>query len=149
MLIERWDPFREIADLQREVNRSFEGAGPRRRQAREAEDEACAWTPTVDVFERGAEVGLRVELPGLEKDDIQIQIEHGVLTIRGEKKAQVGDDATFSRVESSYGAFCRSFAIPDSLDPDKVAAAFRNGVLTLTIGRREEALPKKVDVRIQ
>jgi len=149
MVIERWDPFRELSDLQHEVNRVFNGSPLRRRYTPEAEVEACQWAPLVDIFEQGDRVLLRVELPGLEREDIAVDVENGLLSIRGEKKSLAGQDGTtFHRVESRYGRFCRTFTLPDSLDPEKIEAAYKNGVLTLSLGRKQEALPKKVDVKI-
>ena len=150
MVIERWDPFRELSDLQSEVNRVFNGSTLRRRYGQEPEaTETCQWAPPVDIYEQGEHVLLRIELAGLEKEDIGVDVENGLLSIRGEKKSLTAQDGTtFHRVESRYGKFCRSFTLPDSLDPNKIEAAYKNGVLTLTLARKQEALPKKVDVKI-
>jgi len=150
MVIERWNPFRELSELQHEVNRVFAGSPLNRRYTQEPEaTETYQWAPPVDILEQGGNVLLRVELPGLEKEDIHVDVENGQLSIRGDKKnALAQDDTTYHRVESRYGTFCRTFTLPDSLDPDKIEAAYKNGVLTLRLARKQEALPKKVDVKI-
>ncbi len=150
MVIERWNPFRELSDLQHEVNRAFTGSQLGRRYAQEPEaGEACQWAPPVDIYEQGGRVLLRVELPGLEKEDIGVDIENGLLSIRGDKKSLLGQENTaYHRVESRYGKFCRTFTLPDSLDSEKIEASYKNGVLTLSLARKQEALPKKVDVKI-
>lgn len=150
MVIERWNPFREMSELQHEVNRLFNGSPLSRRYAQDGETaEACQWAPPVDIFEQAERVLLRVELPGLEKDDIRVDVENGLLSIRGEKKSLLGqEDTTYHRVESRFGTFCRTFTLPDSLDPEKIDASYKNGVLTLGLARKQEALPKKVDVKI-
>ena len=148
MLLEKWDPFREFDDLHREVNRVFHALAPRSRDE-VAVERGVTWRPVSDASEDVTGVTLRVELPGVDKDGIDVKIENGVLTIAGEKKAEAREEGTeWHRVEAWYGAFRRSFALPDYLDPEKVEASFRNGVLTLHVARRQEALPRKVDVTI-
>lgn len=150
MVIERWNPFRELSDLQHEVNRVFNGSPLVRRYAQEPEAaEAAQWAPPVDIYEQAEYVALRVELPGLEKEDIRVDVENGLLSIRGDKKSPLGQENTaYHRVESRFGTFCRTFTLPDSLDPEKIDASYKNGVLTLKLARKQEALPKKVDVKI-
>jgi HSP20 family protein len=123
MAIVRWDPFRE-----------FDGA----------------WMPPVDIFSTGDhELVIKAEIPGMNKDDIDITVENFTLTIRGEKKAeQTVKDDQFHRVERNYGAFTRSFALPHTVDANKVEASYKDGVLTIKLPQREEAKPKQIKVNV-
>jgi HSP20 family protein len=123
MAIVRWDPFRE-----------FEGA----------------WMPPVDIYSTGEhELVIKAEIPGINKDEIDITVENFTLTIRGEKKTeQTVKDDQFHRVERSYGTFTRSFALPHTVDSDKVAAEYKDGVLTIKLPQREEAKPKQIKVNV-
>jgi HSP20 family protein len=106
--------------------------------------------PAVDIFTTGEhELVFKVEAPGMSKDDLDITVENFTLTIRGEKKAEqsVKDDQ-FHRVERSYGTFTRSFALPQTVDPNRVDATYRDGVLTITLPLRDEAKPKQIKVNV-
>jgi HSP20 family protein len=104
--------------------------------------------PRVEVRDDKGAITLTAELPGVDKDQISVQFEDGVLTLSGEKKqeSEVKENG-FYRSERVYGKFTRSFTIPDAIDPDKIDADFRNGVLTLTLAKKPEAAPKKIAVR--
>jgi HSP20 family protein len=107
------------------------------------------WSPAVDVFETENDLVLKADLPGLEMKDIDIQIENGTLTIRGERKYENGSkDGGFHRIERSYGAFTRYFSLPDTVDPEKVKAEYKNGVLTVTLGKKEIAKPRQIKVEV-
>jgi len=151
MLIERWEPFREMAELRNDVNRLFTGS-PLFRHATEVEDSAPAerpWLPAVDVYETPSHVGLRVEVPGLDKKDIEVHVEDGVLSVKGEKKFEHQDKGkNWRRVETRYGAFHRSFVLPDTVDAEKIEAGYNQGVLTISMPRKEESLPRKLDIKV-
>jgi HSP20 family protein len=123
MAIVRWDPFREFGG---------------------------AWLPPVDIYSTGEhELVIKAEVPGMNKDDLDITVENFTLTIRGEKKAeQTVQDEQFHRVERSYGTFTRSFALPHTVDPNRVAADYKDGVLTIKLPLREEAKPKQIKVNV-
>jgi HSP20 family protein len=123
MTIVRWDPFREFGG---------------------------AWMPAVDIYTTGEhELVIKAEIPGMSKDDLDITVENFTLTLRGEKKAeQTVKDDQFHRVERSYGTFTRSFALPHTVDTDKVAAEYKEGVLTIRLPQREEAKPKQIKVNV-
>lgn len=149
MAIVRWDPFREFAQLQEQLNRAFSNA-----YGRGASDEGLmasgAWTPPVDIYQNGDhELVLKAELPDMSRDDIEITVDSGTLTIRGEKKfdREVKEEQ-FHRIERRYGAFSRSFSLPPTVDPGKVAAEYKNGVLTVTLPLREEAKPRQIKVDV-
>jgi HSP20 family protein len=123
MAIVRWDPFREFGG---------------------------AWMPPVDIFSTGDhELVIKAEIPGMNKDDIEITVENFTLTIRGEKKTeQTVRDEQFHRVERSYGVFTRSFALPHTVDSNNVQAEYKDGVLTVRLPIREEAKPKQIKVNV-
>lgn len=109
----------------------------------------AAWTPAVDVFEDKDSVKIVGEIPGVKPENVRISIENQVLTIRGEKK-QVAEESTerVHRYERSYGAFERSFALPNLVDADKIAATYDAGILTVTIPKAERARPKEIQVKV-
>jgi HSP20 family protein len=98
--------------------------------------------PALDVSEDQGKFVVATELPGLERKDIDLQIKDGILSIRGEKRQE-----KWHRVERRYGSFYRSLALPDSVDPAKAEASFKNGVLTVTLGKREETKPKTISIK--
>ncbi|HEY7290244.1 MAG TPA: Hsp20/alpha crystallin family protein [Vicinamibacterales bacterium] len=127
MTIVRWDPFRDFG---------FHATG--------------GWVPPVDVYHNGdQELVLKAELPDMAREDIDIQIENFVLTIKGEKKlASEVKEEQFHHVERRYGSFSRSFSLPQTVDSGKVAAEYRNGVLTIKLPLREEAKPRQIKVDV-
>ena len=148
MAIVRWtDPFRDFAHLQERINRVFADAyGP----ADAGLLSASAWVPPVDVYQNGDhEVVLKAELPDMTREAIDITIDNGTLTIKGDKKpsSEYTDDQ-FHRVERRYGPFSRSFAVPPAVDTAKVSAEYKNGVLTIRLPIREEAKPRQVRVEV-
>ncbi len=110
---------------------------------------ARPWAPSVDIFETENDLVLKADLPGIEQKDVDIQIENGTLSLRGERKFQnEKKDGGFHRVERGYGSFARYFALPDSVDPEKVKAEYKNGVLTVTLPKKEVAKPRQIKVDI-
>lgn len=108
------------------------------------------WVPAVDIYENGKqELVLRAELPGMEREDIQVVFENSTLTIKGERKFdQDVKQEQFHRVERAYGVFSRSFSLPATVDASKIAAEYKNGVLTVTLPFREEAKPRTINVQV-
>jgi HSP20 family protein len=114
-----------------------------------SEPAARPWSPAVDIFETENELLMKADLPGLEMKDIDIQIENGTLSLRGERKYEhASKDGGFHRVERGYGAFARYFALPETVDPEKVKGEYRNGVLTVTLPKKEVAKPRQVKVEV-
>ena len=141
MAIVRWEPARELAGMEVDrLNRMFANFYG------EALDRG--WMPAVDIYETdGHEVVLKAELPEVNRDDINITFENGVLTIRGERKYE--NDVkreNFQRVERHYGSFSRSFTLPATVDAARIAATYKDGVLTIRLPQREEAKPKQITV---
>jgi HSP20 family protein len=146
MSIVKYDPFRDLRSLQDEVNRLFSMNFPRGG----GQDEMMrgAWTPSVDIFENKDQIVLEAELPGMKPEDVDISIENNVLTIHGERKFEKKDEGdNFHRVERSYGSFTRSFTLPPTVSSENVSAEFENGVLHLTLAKREEAKPRRIEIK--
>jgi len=145
MSLSIWDPFNEMEALLDRYGRSS------RRTLAKSDDklfEVGDWMPVVDIDETDDDFTVKAELPGVEKDDVDVNIENGILTIRGEKKTEI-EDKKHHRVECSYGSFVRSFTLPQAVDAEKVEANYNNGVLNLTIPKAEEAKPKKIEVKVK
>jgi len=108
------------------------------------------WSPRVDIHETDKEIFIDVELPGIDKKDIKVEVKDNTLTISGERRSErKTEDAQSCRVERHYGRFERSFGLPETVDTDKVAAEYRNGVLTLTLPKTEKAIPKEIRVEVK
>ena len=149
MTMVRWDPFREFTQMQDRLNRVFVDA-----YGRQASDEGLmtsgSWVPPVDIYQNGdQELVLKAELPDMNRDDIDITVDNGTLTIRGEKKLSSDvKEEQFHRIERRYGTFSRSFSLPQTVDTTKVAADYKNGVLTVRLPLREEAKPRQIKVDV-
>jgi HSP20 family protein len=148
MTLVRWsDPFREFAQLQDRINRVFNDYG---RSGEESLMTTGTWMPPVDIYQDGNnELVLKAELPDMAREDIDITVDNGTLTIRGEKKLS-GDvkEEQYHRIERRYGAFSRSFSLPPTVDAVKVGAEYKNGVLTVRLPLREEAKPRQIKVDV-
>jgi len=108
------------------------------------------WTPTVDITENDDAFTVKAELPGVEKDDVSITVENGVLTIKGEKKSRTEEkNEKMHRVECSYGSFVRNFTLPTSVKADKVDAEYKDGILNMTLPKAEEAQPRQIEVKVK
>ena len=146
MNIIKYDPFREMRSLQDEVNRLF--ASSFSRGGDESDLMRGAWSPQVDIFENQNEIVLEAELAGMKPEDVDISIENNVLTIHGERKFEKKDESdNFHRVERSYGSFTRSFTLPPTVSSESANAEFENGVLRLTLAKREEAKPRRIEIK--
>lgn len=140
-----YDPFRELRSLQDEVNRVFSSNLNR---SGETGLGRGAWNPSVDIFENQDQIVLEAELPGITPEDVNISIENNVLTIHGERKFEKTDEGdNFHRVERSYGSFTRSFTLPPTVSSENVNANFDNGVLRLELAKREEAKPRRIEIK--
>ncbi len=145
MSIVRYDPFRDLRSLQDEVNRLFST-----NLSRTFDDEGMArgaWNPSVDIYENKDQIVLEAELPGMKREDFDLSIENNVITLRGERRFEKQDEGdNFHRVERSYGSFARSFTLPQTVQTDQVAAEYRNGVLRVTMPKREEIKARRIEV---
>ncbi|MFI5142491.1 MAG: Hsp20/alpha crystallin family protein [Thermoanaerobaculales bacterium] len=147
--IVRWDPFREMATLQERLNRAFDDAWGHARRPDE-DFVTASWLPAVDVRETKDALEIAAELPGIEPKDVEVSVESGVLTLKGSRRFEKATEGeTYHRVERSYGAFERSFNLPTNVDPERVRAVYRHGVLQLTLPKREEAKPKAIAINVE
>src|SRR6266540_1005495 len=140
-----WDPYRELSSLPDRFNRIFGGALPRREHDEELT--VGAWIPPVDIVEEKDRILMTAELPGFKENEIEIQMEGGVLTLRGERKSEVEKEGrTFHRMERSYGQFVRSFTLPNNVERERIQANFANGLLHIELPKREEAKPRQIKI---
>ena len=139
MSLSHYDPLAPFRQFEDAVTRFFsepEGNRP--------------WAPAVDIYETDNELVLKADLPEVELKDLDVRVENQTLTIAGERKFERRADAKgYHRVERSYGRFARSFAVPGAFDTDQIGASFRNGVLTVSLPKREAAKPRQIKVEIK
>jgi HSP20 family protein len=148
MPITRWEPFRDLVSTQDRFNQLFNQTFAR--AFGDPQDSAPhAWAPPVDIYETAENLVLKAELPGINPDDVEIRVEDDTLYLKGERKFEKEvKEENLHRVERSYGTFTRSFALPSSIDSNKVNAEYRDGVLTLTMPKREEAKPRTIKINV-
>jgi HSP20 family protein len=142
-VLTRWDPFRELNVLQDRMNRLFQDYAPRGEQDLTTGN----FVPPVDIYEDEHSVTLKVEVPGLDPKDVDVQVENHTLTIKGERKFEKEEkEENFHRIERRYGSFVRSFTLPSTVDTDNIKADYENGVLKVQLAKRAEAKPKQIKV---
>ncbi|MBZ5644784.1 MAG: Hsp20/alpha crystallin family protein [Acidobacteriia bacterium] len=143
--ITRFQPFRGFSTLQDQVNRIFNET------VRSQGDESTltAWAPSVDIYETPNELVVKADLPDVEEKDIDVRVENNLLTIHGERKfdKSVAED-NYLRIERTYGTFSRSFSLPNTVNPESIRAEYKNGVLAVSLPKREESKPRQVKVNI-
>lgn len=143
----RWDPARELDTLQSDVNRLFDSFFGRRGEAGGAAQARRRWVPAMDLVETGDSLVLRADLPGLGRDDVEVEVKDGVLTVSGERRAEHEDKREgYHRGERSFGQFSRSLELPKGVDPESVSAEFENGVLEVRIPKPAERQPTRVEI---
>jgi len=159
MTLIRWNPLRDVTAwhpvsditseferMQREIDCMFD----RFRGGILDDGTASTWLPEVDIAEQDNDYVVKIELPGVNKNDVKITVQNDVLTIRGEKRQEREKKGeNYHRIERSYGSFQRSFTLPTSVMSDKIEASFNNGVLTITLPKVEEAKSKEIEVKVK
>jgi HSP20 family protein len=142
-----WSPFDQLSTLRNEINRLFDSPFGGLTRSSEFFD---VWTPALDVYEDNDNLIVKAELPGLKKDEIDISIHEGALHISGERKQETQNkDAETYRSERFYGRFHRTVGLPKAVQVDKVQASYRDGILTVTLPKSEEAKPKQIQVNVK
>jgi HSP20 family protein len=146
MAIVRVDPFREFSALHDRMNRLFGNVYLRDEDV----SGGGTWVPAVDIYEtEGRDLVIKAELPDMAREDLEVTVENDTLTLRGERKRPTDiKDEQFRRVERQYGAFTRSFSLPNTVDASRVSADYKNGVLTLSLPFREDAKPRTITVNV-
>ncbi len=142
MAIMRWDPFGEVLKMQRDMDRIFSRMGTAEGRPATA---ATAWMPRINVKQAGDDIAVHVELAGIKPGDVDIEVTDGVLTIKGERKAETErEDEGWLVRESSFGSFERSMVLPEGVDPASIRADFHDGMLEVHIPKALEAAKPKV-----
>jgi HSP20 family protein len=144
----RWTVSADFKNLQNQLNRFLEPFG--RVSTADEDLVSGTWVPPVDVAETQDTILVRAEVPGMKQEDIQIEFENGLLTLRGERKLDKEvSGLTYHRVERTYGNFSRSFTLPRTVDPEKISATYREGVLEIQVPKKEEAKPKQIRIEVK
>jgi HSP20 family protein len=151
MAIVRWEPFRDLVGYQDRMSRLFEDSfrGIARGPAEDDWALGGSWAPAVDIYEHEGNLVLKAELPGIEAKNVDIRLENNVLTLRGERHfdGEVKRES-YHRVERSYGTFSRSFTLPSVVDQEKIKAEYKDGVLRVTLPKKDEAKPKQISISV-
>ncbi|KXJ98995.1 MAG: heat shock protein Hsp20 [Acidobacteria bacterium OLB17] len=143
MFIAKYDPFRDLRGLQADVNRMFSD----RFRGFDEEAFGTAWNPKINIFENQDSMVLEAELPGMKPEDFELSFENNVLTLKGERKFEKRDEGdNYHRVELAYGEFSRSFTLPHTVTVEGAKAEFDNGMLTVTLRKREETKARKIEI---
>jgi HSP20 family protein len=144
----RWDPFQEFNWWNDRLSRALRAESPRTTRAQDEQALTYGnWMPPVDIVEGKDQIKLNVELPGFKEDQVNLTVENGMLTIKGERKFEKEDnEENYHRVERSYGTFIRSFTLPTSVDQNKIQANFSDGILSVEMLKREETRPKQIPI---
>jgi HSP20 family protein len=140
----RVDPFQEFLGIQDRMNQLFRGAF--------SDEQAMtgAWAPAVDIYESPQAIELTFEIPGVDKNDVKVNLENNQLTVTGERRLEHVDKREgYHRVERSYGTFVRSFTLPNTIDPNQINAEYQNGLLRLSLPKRPESQPRAIEVKIK
>ena len=144
-ILNRWEPFRGAATLEGQVHRIIGNVLERSAE----ESNLTSWAPAVDIFETEHELVVKADLPEVAPEDLDIRVENNILTIRGERKFEKKvNEENYLRVERAYGSFSRSFSLANTVNSEAIKADYQNGVLTLTVPKREEAKPKQIKVNV-
>jgi HSP20 family protein len=146
MAIIKYNPLHEMMGLSGRLNQMFEELGG----FETGSDITSAWSPAVDVYESENTIEIKADLPGMTEKDIDITVENNSLYIKGERKFENEEKReNYHRVERQYGSFYRSFQLPNTVDVTKINANFKNGILELTLPKREETKPKKISINVK
>jgi HSP20 family protein len=150
-MLTRWAPNSDLASMSQRMERMFdEMLGHGLRRSTEERSLRGAWMPAINILEKEDAIVISADLPGLKAEDVEVTVEEGILSIRGERKLEeTTEDETYHRVERQYGLFERTFSVPNSVDTEKINARFRNGEMTLTLPKREESKPRSISIKVE
>ena len=146
MTIIRWDPYRDVVALQNRMNSLFQDF------SRNGENEsvtASGFVPPVDIYEDEHKLVLKIEIPGMRQEDLDVRMENNTLTVKGERSSQSeGKEENFHRVERRYGSFYRSFTVPNTINPESIKADYDAGVLRVELEKKPESKPRQIKVNV-
>ena len=149
MTIVRWDPFRNMSTLQDRINRIFEETA-NRSQDYDVEVSQCDWRPVVDIYDSEKAIIINAELPGVTKDSITLDVKENILTLKGERKSdEEASKEKYYRMERCFGTFERAFTLPSTVDPTKISANFKDGILKIEIPKPEGKKPKQISINVE
>jgi HSP20 family protein len=144
--LNRFEPFRGASSLQNHFNRLFNESV----EQNSGEASLTTWAPPVDIYETEHELVVKADIPDVKPEELDIRIENNILTIRGERKFEKHvSENNYLRVERTYGSFARSFSLATTVNTEAIKAEYKNGVLTLSVPKREEAKPKQIKVNVE
>ncbi len=151
VMLTRWNPATDAGDLSQRIERMFdEMVGRGLLRTPEERPLRGSWVPAINILERQDAMVITADLPGLRAEDVEVTVEEGTLSIRGERKLdEASEGETYHRVERLYGIFERTFTLPNSVDVDKIEARFSNGEMILTLPKREESKPRSVKIKVE
>lgn len=147
MAIVRWEPFRDLLTTQDRFNRLFNQTFSQ--VFGEEDARVGTWSPAVDIYETDQNLVMKADLPGVDPKDVELRVENNTLFLKGQRKFENEvKEENYHRIERSYGAFTRTFTLPGTISADKVTAEYKDGMLTLTMPKREEAKPKTIKIQV-
>ena len=152
MFLTKWDPFENLSNIESELGTGldrFLRHGTLRKLLKENELGSANWFPSVDIKENKEFYEFDAEIPGMEKDQIKVFVsDNNILNMKGEREKEVEKkDENYHRIEREYGSFARSFSLPDNVDPNKIHAEYKNGILKVTIAKKETTKQKEIPVK--
>lgn len=151
MTLVRFNPVKDLINFEREINKMFnEFENMFGLRMRDFEDQNFVWMPSTDIIEYDDRYEVRMDFPGLTKDDVKISYSDGQLSVSGERKFEnENKDAKYHRIERSYGKFFRSFTVPNKIKEDKIEANFKDGLLTIILPKADEVRPKEIEIKVK
>jgi HSP20 family protein len=151
-LLANWEPFRQysVQDRVNRLNRALRQSYSPNPEVPEEALTTASFAPLVDIYEDEHNIALKVEVPGIDENDIDVRIENNILTVHGERKIEKEEkEENFRRVERQYGSFSRSFTLPSSVDPAQVSAHYDKGMLRINLAKKAEAKPKQIKINVE
>jgi HSP20 family protein len=149
MAITRWEPYRDLLALQNRMNSIFQDFSRGNNGGGENDQLTAGFVPPVDIYEDENKLVLKVEIPGMRQEDLDVRMENNTLTVRGERNFQREEkEENFHRVERRYGTFYRAFTVPNTIDPESIKAEYEAGVLRVELHKRPESKPKQIKVNV-
>jgi HSP20 family protein len=148
MNITRYEPWNVLSQFQRDLDKLFRSSLAEQGEQADSTIATSTWVPSVDIKEDKESFVIEADIPGVDPEDIEVSMENGVLTIRGERNLEKREeDKSYKRVERLHGTFYRRFSLPETADPEKISASGKNGVLQVRIPKREVAQPRRISVK--
>ena len=148
MTITRWEAYRDVVALQNRMNSLFQDF-PRNSSGENELVTAAGFVPPVDIYEDEHKLVIKIEIPGIRQEDLDVRMENSTLSVRGERSFETeGKEENFHRVERRYGSFYRAFTVPNTIDPESIKAEYDAGILRLELQKRPESKPKQIKVNV-